>query len=66
MSQADQAMIYASYAEQCVKIATTLPDRQARIIHREMAAEWFRLASQAAASDLARAAPPPRSKRKIG
>ena len=47
--QADQAMTYASYAEHCLKVAPNLPNRESRVIHREMAAEWLRLAGQAAA-----------------
>ena len=58
VSQADQAMLYASYAEHCVKVAKALPNRESRIVHREMAAEWLKLAGQAATSDLARDAQP--------
>jgi hypothetical protein len=56
-TQADKAMLYASYAETCLKAAPVLPDREARVVHREMAAEWFRLAEQAATSDMARGKP---------
>jgi hypothetical protein len=49
-SQADRAMLYASYAEICLKVATMLPDRDTRVVHREMAAEWLMLAEQAATS----------------
>jgi hypothetical protein len=50
-SQADRAMLYASYAEICLKAATILPDRDTRVVHREMAAEWLILANQAATLD---------------
>src|ERR1700719_2749176 len=36
---------YVGYAERCVSIARTLTDRDARIVLREMAAEWTKLAS---------------------
>jgi hypothetical protein len=49
ISKADKAMEYASFAEHCLKIAKIIPDREDRIIQREMAGEWFKLASQAAA-----------------
>ena len=52
-SPADQAMTYASYAEHCLKMAELLPDRESRVIHREMAAEWLRLAGQAAGAGVA-------------
>jgi len=52
-SPADQAMTYASYAEHCLKVAELLPDREARVVHREMAAEWLRLAGQAAGAQQA-------------
>ena len=47
-TQADKAMLYASYAETCLKAVAVLPDREARVVHREMAAEWIMLAGQAA------------------
>jgi len=46
-------MTYASYAEHCLKVAELLPDREARVVHREMAAEWLRLAGQAAGAQQA-------------
>jgi hypothetical protein len=55
-SQADRAMLYASYAEICLKAATILPDRGTRVVHREMAAEWLMLAEQATTSDPAQIA----------
>jgi hypothetical protein len=42
-------MEYADYARHCLKIVARIPDQESRIIHREMAAEWFKLADQAAA-----------------
>ncbi len=35
---------YVSYAEHCLSIARTVTSREARIILREMAAEWTNLA----------------------
>jgi hypothetical protein len=35
---------YVSYAEHCLSIARTVANREARIILREMAAEWTNLA----------------------
>jgi hypothetical protein len=35
---------YVSYAEHCLSIARTVTNREARIILREMAAEWTKLA----------------------
>jgi hypothetical protein len=32
-----------------LKIVMKIPDQASRVIHREMAAEWFKLADQAAA-----------------
>jgi hypothetical protein len=51
ISQADKAMEYQRYAEHCLKIAQTLPNQEDRIIHREMVAEWFKLAERAARAD---------------
>jgi hypothetical protein len=48
ISPADKAMEYINYAEYCLKIARSLPDRKDRITHREMAAEWTRLAQMMA------------------
>lgn len=50
---ADRAMLYASYAQACLKAAAILPDRDARVVHREMAAEWLKFAEQDATSDVA-------------
>ena len=36
---------YTNYAEKCLSIARTTGDREARLILREMAAEWTKLAS---------------------
>ena len=35
---------YARYAEHCLNVAHQLTDQESRRIHREMAAEWLRLA----------------------
>jgi hypothetical protein len=35
---------YVGYAERCLSIARTQPDREVRIVLREMAAEWTKLA----------------------
>lgn len=35
---------YARYALHCLKIVPAIPDQEYRIIQREMAAEWLRLA----------------------
>jgi hypothetical protein len=35
---------YMHYAEHCLAMAKLAPDQQSRIIQREMAAEWLRLA----------------------
>jgi len=40
-------MLYASYADTCLSAVPLLADRDARVIHREMAAEWLMLADQA-------------------
>ena len=45
---ADKAAEYMRYAEHCVATAKTLPDREDRSLHREMAAEWLRLAQRIA------------------
>ena len=36
---------YMTYAERCLTIARTISSREYRIILREMAAEWTRLAN---------------------
>jgi hypothetical protein len=51
ISQADKAMEYKRYAEHCLKIAGTLSNQDDRMIHREMSAEWFKLADHAARAD---------------
>jgi hypothetical protein len=40
----DNRKDYPSYAEKCLEMATIAPERQARMIQREMAAEWLKLA----------------------
>jgi len=52
-SQADKAAEYVNYAEHCLKIAGRLPDQKSRIVHREMAAEWIKLAGDAVDQDAA-------------
>ena len=47
--KSDKAIEYADYARHCLKVVTQIPDQESRIKHREMAAEWFKLADQAAA-----------------
>ena len=42
--KADERKEYERYAEHCLKMAKLAPDQEARIIQREMAAEWLRLA----------------------
>jgi hypothetical protein len=54
---ADKAAEYMRYAEQCVETARILRHHEARTLHREMAAEWIRLA-QGAAEDAAFGARP--------
>jgi hypothetical protein len=56
VTKADKAIEYAGYAEHCLKIVAFLPDQEFRIIQREMAAEWIKLAKQAATEDAARGA----------
>ena len=55
ISPADKAMEYVNFAEHCLKIARALPDREDRVVHREMAAEWTKLA-QTMAEDAAHSA----------
>jgi hypothetical protein len=40
----DKSEEYERYAPYCLKAASGLPDQESRRIHREMAAEWLRLA----------------------
>ena len=35
---------YETYARHCLTLASQTPDRQSRLILREMAAEWLKLA----------------------
>jgi hypothetical protein len=37
---------YMLYAEHCLMMAKAAPDQQSRMIQREMAAEWLKLADQ--------------------
>jgi hypothetical protein len=43
-SSADRAQQYVGFASRCLKAARSLPEREDRVVHREMAAEWIRLA----------------------
>jgi hypothetical protein len=43
---ADKAAEYTRYAEHCVEMAKILRDREDRSLHREMAAEWLKLAQR--------------------
>jgi hypothetical protein len=47
VSKADKAMEYVDYAKHCLKAARRFPERETRIIFREMAAEWTALAGEA-------------------
>jgi hypothetical protein len=40
----DQHKEYTRYAEHCLNMVTATTDQDARVINREMAAEWLRLA----------------------
>jgi hypothetical protein len=42
---------YALYAEHCLNQVASAPDRKARRLLREMAAEWLNLAEQAETRD---------------
>jgi hypothetical protein len=35
---------YSLYAEHCLKMARIAPDQNSRVVQREMAAEWLKLA----------------------
>jgi hypothetical protein len=52
-SKSDKAIEYANYAKHCLQVVEALPDQDSRVIHREMAAEWLKLADQAAHEDMA-------------
>jgi hypothetical protein len=52
-SKSDMAVEYANYGRHCLNAVRELTDQDARMIHREMAAEWFRLADQAAREGVA-------------
>ncbi len=55
---------YVRYAEHCIETARILRHQEARSLHREMAAEWIRLA-QRLAEDAALGARPAVPRRKI-
>jgi hypothetical protein len=65
-SQADKAMEYVDFARHCLKIAKSLSDREDRITHREMAAEWIKLAGDAADQGAASSANDQKTKRTAG
>ena len=44
MPQNDSYKYYARFAEHCLNVAHQLTDQESRRLHREMAAEWLRLA----------------------
>ena len=44
MRKNDKYKDYARYAERCLNMVAVTTDRRSRAIHREMAAEWLRLA----------------------
>ena len=48
ISKADKAIEYADYAKHRLNVVDKIPDQQSRTVLREMAAEWFKLADQAA------------------
>jgi hypothetical protein len=64
-SKADKAMEYVDYAKHCLKAARQFPDRETRIVFREMAAEWTALAGEAATQDLALRAQASRPAKKL-
>jgi DNA primase len=47
-SKSDKAVEYANYAKHCLQVVKELSDQDSRMIHRQMAAEWFKLADEAA------------------
>jgi hypothetical protein len=49
ISKSDKATEYGAYARHCLNVVAKIPDQASRMIHREMAAEWFKLADQAEA-----------------
>ena len=42
-SNDDQSTDYQSYARFCLKLASQMPDRNSRLVLREMAAQWLQL-----------------------
>ena len=49
-TKSDKAMEYANYAQHCLKVVNQISDQESRMIHREMAAEWFKLAQASSAA----------------
>jgi hypothetical protein len=45
--KSDKHEEYTRYAEHCLAMARIVRDQQSRIVQREMAAEWLRLAKTA-------------------
>jgi hypothetical protein len=41
---------YLDYAEHCLKLVRLATNRQSRVIQRQMAAEWFKLADMFSAA----------------
>jgi hypothetical protein len=48
---------YTRYAEHCLVMARIARDQQSRMVQREMAAEWLRLAAMAESEQAARLIP---------
>ena len=46
--ETDKHKEYVRYAEHCLKTATVVTDQETRVMLREMAAEWLKLADQLA------------------
>jgi hypothetical protein len=47
----DKQEEYTRYTEHCLSMARIVPDRQSRVIQREMAAGWLTLAEAAPSQD---------------
>jgi hypothetical protein len=46
IQSARQSKEYVRYAEHCLAMAKLAPDQQSRLVQREMAAEWLKLADE--------------------
>jgi hypothetical protein len=53
ISHVDDADEYIDYAKRCLKMADRLTERESRLILREMAAEWIKLAGHAVEHNVA-------------